>query len=143
MTTTQPTAVATTTRGRAATIALWTLQILFAAFFAFAAIPKLLGDPTAVESFETIGFGQWFRYLTGAVELAGAIGLLIPRLSGLAALGLAGVMVGATLTNLFLVPDMAVAAIATVALGAVFVLMAWARRAETRELIATLRGTAR
>lgn len=37
----------------------------------------------------------------GAVELAGAIGLLIPRLAGAAALGLIGVMVGAVITQLF------------------------------------------
>ena len=30
-------------------------------------------------TFNQIGAGQWFRYLVGALELAGAIGLLIPR----------------------------------------------------------------
>jgi uncharacterized membrane protein len=46
--------------------------------------------------FATIGIGQWFRYVVGALELAGAVGVLIPRLSGLAALGLIGLMAGAT-----------------------------------------------
>ena len=126
-------------RRRAVTVALWTGQILFAVFFVFAGLPKLLGDPATVAMFDTIGFGQWFRYLTGVCEVAGGIGLLIPRLAGLAAMGLAGVMVGATATNLFLVPDMASAAIVTVVLAAVFVLIASARRDETRALVASLR----
>ena len=47
------------------------------------------------------GAGQWFRYLVGILELAGAIGLLIPRLAAPAALGLLGVMIGAFFTQLF------------------------------------------
>jgi putative oxidoreductase len=128
----------TTQRAGARNIALWTAQILLAVFFAFAAAGKLFGDPTSVAMFNDIGFGQWFRYLTGACELAGAIGLLIPRLSGLAALGLAGVMVGATLTNLFLLPGVAPFAVLTVLLGVVFVLIARARWPQTRALLATL-----
>jgi putative oxidoreductase len=129
----------TVTRGRAVTVTLWTAQILLAVFFVVAAAPKLLGEATTVASFDAIGFGQWFRYLTGACELAGAVGLLIPRLSGLAALGLAGVMVGATVTNLFLLPGMAPVAVVTVLLGVVFVLIARARQPETTALVAALR----
>jgi uncharacterized membrane protein YphA (DoxX/SURF4 family) len=132
----------TMTRGRARTTILWTAQIVLAVFFVVAAAPKLFGEPTTVASFESIGFGQWFRYLTGTCELAGAIGLLIPRLSGVAALGLVGVMVGATATNLFLLPGMAPAAVVTVLLGVVFVLIARARKAETTVLVRTLRRRA-
>jgi putative oxidoreductase len=139
MTATGYTTDGTTKRVNVRNAALWTVQIVLAAFFAFAATPKLLGDPTTVAMFQQIGFGDWFRYLTGACELAGAIGLLIPRLSGLAALGLVGVMVGATLTNLFLVPGMAPAAIVTVALGVVFALIAYARRDNTKALVALVR----
>jgi uncharacterized membrane protein YphA (DoxX/SURF4 family) len=126
-------------RGHATNIALWIAQALLAALFAFVAAPKLLGDPTAVASFNSIGFGQWFRYLTGACELAGAIGLLIPRLSGLAALGLVGLMVGATLTNLFLLPGMAPVAIVTVLLGVVFGLIARGRWPQTKALTSALK----
>jgi putative oxidoreductase len=125
-------------RGRAINITLWVLQVLLAAFFVFAAAPKLLGEPTAVAAFQAIGFGEWFRYLTGACELGGAIGLLIPRLSGVAALGLVGVMVGATLTNLFLLPGAAPLAIVTVLLGAVFGWIAWGRWPRTAALLAAV-----
>ena len=80
---------------------LWVVQIAVAAYFVYSGW-MLFGDGL-VGKFEEIGFGQWLRYLTGVLEIAGAIGLLIPRLCGLAALGLAGVMAGAVITELFLV----------------------------------------
>lgn len=140
MTATGITATAKPARRRAVNVTLWVAQIALAAAFVFVSMPKLLGDPTAVAMFHVIGFGQWFRYLTGACELAGAIGLLIPRLSGLAATGLVGLMIGATLTNLFLVPGMQAAAGVTVLLGAVFAVIAWLRRDRTVALAATLKS---
>lgn len=81
-------------------VALRALQLLLAAYFAYSGY-QLFGDDFAVK-FDEIGVGHWLRYLTGVLEIAGAVGLLIPRLSGLAALGLAGVMLGAVGTELFL-----------------------------------------
>jgi len=49
--------------------------------------------------FAQIGLGQWFRYFTGALEVAGAILLLIPRTSRIAAVALACTMAGAILTH--------------------------------------------
>jgi putative oxidoreductase len=124
----------TASPGRVLNIVLWSLQILLAAFFIFAGTPKVLGDPTATEMFRMIGFGDWFQYFTGAVEIAGGIGLLIPRLSGLAAGGLAITMIGATVTNIFLI-DMPSSAPMTVLLAAVLGFMAWGRRGKTSALI--------
>jgi putative oxidoreductase len=112
---------------RAVHVALWGLQALLAAFFAFAAVPKLLGDPMAVQMFGVIGLGEWFRYLVGGLELLGAIGLLVPRLAGLAALGLAGVMIGATITQLFVFDSPAMAPMPFV-LCLVLLALAWGRR---------------
>ena len=137
MTATGITATARPNRRRVANVVLWVAQIGLAAFFVFASTPKLLGDPTAVAMFHTIGFGQWLRYLTGTCELAGAIGLLVPRLSGVAATGLVGVMIGASLTNLFLLPGMQSSAVMTALLGVVFAVIAWARRDRTVALAAT------
>ncbi|SFS95873.1 DoxX family protein [Saccharopolyspora flava] len=124
---------AATSPRRAVGIGLWVLQVLLAAFFVFASVPKLLGDPVAIQMFDLIGFGQWFRYFTGAVELLGAIGLLIPRLCGLAAIGLALVMVGAVLAQIFPLGAPEVA-LAPLVLCLVFVLIAWARRDTVRAL---------
>ncbi|PRY35144.1 DoxX family protein [Umezawaea tangerina] len=90
-----------TTARNVGNIVLWVVQILLAAYFVYSGY-LLFGDGT-VRKFDEIGLGQWLRYLTGVLEVAGAIGLLVPRLCGLAALGLAGVMVGAVGTELFLV----------------------------------------
>lgn len=116
-----------TERGRAANVTLWVLQVPLAAFFVFAAAPKLAGEATAVQMFGEIGAGQWFRYLVGALEVTGAIGLLIPRRAALAALGLAGVMVGATLTQLFIFGSV-VMALTPAVLVVVFAAIAWCRR---------------
>jgi uncharacterized membrane protein YphA (DoxX/SURF4 family) len=99
----------TTTNGaqaaRTTNLALWVLQAALAFQFAAGGLAKLAGTPDLVELFADIGAGQWLRYLVGALEVAGAAGLLVPRLSGLAALGLAGLMVGATATNLFVIGE--------------------------------------
>src|SRR5919202_1150466 len=93
------------TRRRARTIALSVLQVLVAFQFAGGGWLKLSGDPAMVDLFAAIGVGQWFRVVVGALELAGAIGLVIPRLAGLAALGLSSLLVGATATKLFILDD--------------------------------------
>ncbi|MFC8917400.1 DoxX family protein [Streptomyces sp. NPDC057116] len=78
---TAPAAPATTTPvlSRRADIGVWVLQIVLALFFAIpSAAPKLVGHSSAAEAFDTIGFGDWFMYLVGALELAGAIALVVP-----------------------------------------------------------------
>ena len=86
-------------RGRGRTIGLWVLRALLAAQFASAGILKLVGAESMVTMFDDIGAGSWLRFLVGILEIAGAIGLLVPRLVGLAALGLVGLMAGAAVTR--------------------------------------------
>src|SRR5215213_2491140 len=86
-------------RARATTGAVWTLQILCAAMFAFAGFHKLTGGADMVQAFATIGLGQWFRYLTGAIEIVSAVLLLIPALAVVGAAALAVTMVGAVITH--------------------------------------------
>src|SRR6185503_9360206 len=83
-----------------ATIGLWVLQILTAAAFLLAGGAKLIGLPMMVETFETVGVGQWFRYVTGAIEVASAFLLVIPRLSPIGAALLVCTMIGAVLAHL-------------------------------------------
>jgi uncharacterized membrane protein YphA (DoxX/SURF4 family) len=78
----------------------WLLRIALAAIFLGAGLGKLGGQAPMVEMFDIIGVGQWLRYAVGLCEVAGAVGLLVPRLWPLAALGLALLMIGATVTNL-------------------------------------------
>ncbi len=86
-------------------IALWILQILTAAVFLMAGFTKLSGDPLMVEAFANIGLGQWFRYLTGTIEIVSALMLLVPRLVPVGALLLICTMLGATATHLFVIGD--------------------------------------
>jgi uncharacterized membrane protein YphA (DoxX/SURF4 family) len=121
---------------------LWSAQILLAAFFLFVAVPgKLIGDHGAVQEFAAIGAGQWFRVLVGIVELAGAIGLLVPGLAGLAAAWLAADMVGATITNVTVLLHTTYAdnAIMTAILFAMFVLLAYGRRQQIKPLATAVR----
>ncbi|WP_238157996.1 DoxX family protein [Kribbella voronezhensis] len=122
----------TSRRIRPGIVTLWVAQVALAFFFVMAALPKLTADPAMVEQFGSIGAGQWFRYLVGSLELAGAIGLLIPRLCGLAASGLVGLMVGATITNVFVLGISPAIPLAFLVFAAA---IAWFRRASVRELV--------
>src|SRR5438034_7278250 len=84
-------------------VVLWVLQIAAAGMFLNVGFLKLSGNAQLVGLFEAIGVGQWFRYLTGTLEVAGAILLLLPRTSGLGSLMLVGVMAGAVMTHVFIV----------------------------------------
>jgi uncharacterized membrane protein len=84
---------------RSVAVALWAAQAVLALQLASGGVLKLIGNAAMVDLFTDIGAGQWFRYAIGLVELAGAVGLLIPRLCGLAALGVTALLVGATVTN--------------------------------------------
>jgi uncharacterized membrane protein YphA (DoxX/SURF4 family) len=94
------TSAAPVARPRSLTVLRWAGRILLALVFLGAGTSKLTGNPVMVTMFDLIGAGQWLRYVVGSLEVAGAIGVLVPRLSTLAATGLALLMVGATVTNL-------------------------------------------
>lgn len=56
---------------------------------------KRAGIPKTHESFAMTGLPAWFGYFIGIAELAGGIGVLIPRLAALPAAGLIPIMMGA------------------------------------------------
>ena len=100
-------------------------------------MPKLAGAHSAVAMFTRVGAGEWLRYLVEIAELAGAVGLLIPGLAGLAAAGLAADMAGAPIINITVLHSPA--AILTIPLCAAPSLLAWNRREQTHHLVAALR----
>jgi putative oxidoreductase len=113
-------------------VVLWVLQIGAAGMFLMVGFLKLSGDPQLVGLFGAIGLGQWFRYLTGTLEVAGAILLLIPRTSGLGALMLAVVMVGAIVTHVLIVGGSPLMAIILLVVTSI---VAWGRRQRTMNLL--------
>ena len=117
-------------------VGLWILQIGAAGMFLMVGFFKLSGDPRMVGLFDAIGLGQWFRYVTGSLEVLGAVLLLVPRLSGLGALLLVGVMLGAVPTHLFVVGGSPLPAIILLIVTGV---TAWGRRQRTINVLAGLR----
>jgi len=82
------------------TIIAWVMAVLITGFFIMAGISKVTLDPATVSNFKRWGHGENFTKLIGGLEILGAIGLLIPRIWYLAALGLIGLMGGAAYTHL-------------------------------------------
>ena len=135
-----PATTDTASPARVGTIALWALRIALAILFVVNFGPgKVMGSEQAVQTFADIGVGQWLRYLTGALEIVFGLGLLIPRLGGLAALGLVGVLAGAVLAEIVLLDaDVLVPLTLLICVAAI----AWFRRHDTRAVVGRLRATA-
>ncbi|MGW0612088.1 DoxX family protein [Streptomyces sp. NPDC002788] len=130
-----------TAPGRRARVALRGLQVLLALFYAIAsALPKLIGHGSAAEPFDELGWGSAGMYTIGALELAGAVALLLPVLQSVAAMALSALMVGA-----FVVQTAVFAgeyAATPLILIAPLALIAWARRGHNADLMRLLRRRA-
>jgi len=116
-------------RSRASLVALWLTQVALALMFLMAGGSKLAGVPAMVGLFDAIGLGQWFRYVTGIIEVVSGIALLIPSAAIFGAMLLIPTMLGAIVTNVFVVPASPVAPLLLL-LGAAAV--AWTRRHQLR-----------
>jgi hypothetical protein len=120
---------------RAKNVALWALQILTAAAFLMAGFAKLSGQPMMVETFDKVGIGQWFRYVTGGVEVASAVLLLIPSLTPVGAALLVCTMGGAVLSHLVLIGGSPVAALVLLCFVAIIL---WGRFQALKALLGKL-----
>jgi uncharacterized membrane protein YphA (DoxX/SURF4 family) len=120
---------------RAKTVASWVLQIVLAAAFLVAGAAKLAGVPMMVQVFDQLGVGQWFRIVTGLVEVAGGVALLVPGFAALGAAVLGTTMIGAVFAHIFILPEPMVPALVLLVLAAVVV---WLRRDQFTALIEAL-----
>ncbi|MFG2646326.1 DoxX family protein [Streptomyces sp. NPDC048436] len=136
--TTTATPAVTSTRPRAARIALRSLEVLLGLFFGVASgLPKLFAHPTAVEAFERLGWGDAGMYTIGALELLGGIALLIPVLSSVAATAFIGLMIGASIVTVTALGGENAATPLILILPLAWI--AWARRGQTAELVRLVR----
>jgi uncharacterized membrane protein YphA (DoxX/SURF4 family) len=78
-----------------------------------------------VQEFDIIGLGQWFRYLTGTIEVVSAVLLLIPSVATYGAAALAVTMLGAIAAHLFIIGGSPAIPIVLLAWT---LTIAWARR---------------
>jgi len=101
----------------------WVLQGIVATAFFAAGAAKLAGADYMVELFNEIGVGQWFRYATGFVEVAGAVALLAPGLIALGGTLLGTAMLFATLTHVFVLHTSPVPAIMLGLLNALIIFL--------------------
>ena len=82
-------------------------RVGLAVFFMLVGYSKFNNDPGSewVEIFERIGVGQWLRYVTGVMQVGGAILVLPRRTLTVGAAMLACTMAGAAMVDLFIVPS--------------------------------------
>ena len=122
-----------TTRPRAARIALVTLQVLLAAIYVFSGLGKVTLEATTVAGFAAMGIGPAGAATIGVLELLGAAGLLIPRIAGLAATALTALMIGAVVITAVTIGGAMILVPAVVLV--LDVTVAWVRRHETAALV--------
>jgi putative oxidoreductase len=120
---------------RSRRLGVWTLQIVVALAFVAAGAAKLAGAPFMVQLFDQIGLGQWFRVVTGVVEIFGAATLLYPRSASFGGLWLGITMFFAVLTHLFVLHTNPAPAIV---LGSLNLLIAYLRRDDLASLVRTI-----
>ncbi|MEL7281357.1 MAG: DoxX family protein [Pseudomonadota bacterium] len=94
---------------------------------------KLIGATMMVETFEAIGWGQWFRYVTAIVELGAAALLWVPAFRVVGAILLFVTMICGALFHVFVIGPSAVPALVLAALCAVLI---WLDRMRIRATLA-------
>jgi uncharacterized membrane protein YphA (DoxX/SURF4 family) len=111
------------------TTPIWILRVLLALAFGAAGLLKLAGTARMVDEFQKIGFGDWFLYLTGALEIFGVVLVLIPSMTFWGALILCGICAGAFAAQ---IGPLHGDVIHVFFLGALVVLTAWLTRPRYR-----------
>jgi putative oxidoreductase len=110
----------------------WVVSGLLTAAFLMAGSMKLLGSEEIVQNFQKWGYPLFFLYVVGLSEVSFTIGLWIPKLLGLAALGLVGLMIGAVGTHIMAAEFNMLAP--SLVLGFQSALVFWIRYPQTRQL---------
>lgn len=109
----------------------WVLRVCVAVLFGSVGYEKLVPWPGSywVTLFAQIGFGEWFMYFTGAIQVAGAVLVLVPRtwpaLLGAALVG--STMVGAIVCHLALLDTGVGGAVFPAAFLGLVIAAAWRR----------------
>ncbi len=116
------TQVAKSTNGR---VVLWVAQLAVGATFLMAGGATLAGAPAMVAVFHAIAIGQWFRYVTGLLEVSAGLSLFVPPLAPHGAIVLTAIMLCAVATHVFVVGGSLLPALVLLLASAA---IAWGRR---------------
>lgn len=77
------------------------LPIPFGLLFVYIGWTKFDPHSTWVQIFARLGLGQWFRYFTGAMQIAGGLLLVVPPARIIGGAMIASTMLGAAVADLF------------------------------------------
>jgi putative oxidoreductase len=75
----------------------WLPRLGMAIAFLMIGASKFESQSTWIRTFNEIGWGSWFRYFTGALQILGAVLVLIPRTCVIGIGMLSSTMIGAVL----------------------------------------------
>lgn len=103
------------------------IRVLLTSALLTAGIAEYIGAETMVASFEAVGVDQWFRHVTGLIEVGGALLLWLTGLQALTAAALPGTMIGASIAYLSVLDTPIVPALVPGLLSAVLL---WQSRAQ-------------
>ena len=131
------------------TIAIWALRVVLGLVFLYVGTTKVTGTGNTVEYFAAIGWGQWFRYLTGVLDIAGVALLFVPKWTCFGAILLACSVGTGTLISVTVLrgdptwgsgsPEMMVVLPLVPTIPAAF--LAWQTRPPRGNFVETARGT--
>ncbi|WP_416679152.1 DoxX family protein [Candidatus Pseudothioglobus sp. Uisw_016] len=78
------------------------VKILLSLAFLSAGAFKIMGDAQMVGMYEMIGWGQWFRYVTGLIEVTAVVLIWLPNKQVFGAALLVCTMIGGFITHIAL-----------------------------------------
>jgi uncharacterized membrane protein YphA (DoxX/SURF4 family) len=108
-------------------LALLAIRGLLTAAFLAAGFAKLAGAEMMVATFDAVGLGQWFRHVTGLIQIGAAILLWVPGMQAMAAVTLLCTMIGAVIAHLTVLGPSAIPA---TVLGVLAAVTLWANRGQ-------------
>lgn len=106
----------------------WVLQVLLGLAFIASGFNKFSHLPATVNMFSSMGLPGALAYVVGGAELLGGIGLLVPRLTRLAAMGLIIIMIGAVVMHATKIPGGLAGGVPALALLVLLAGVLWLRR---------------
>ena len=106
------------------------LPIPFGLLFVYIGWTKFESHSMWVQVFDRIGLGQWFRYFTGAVQIAGGLLLIPPRTRIGGGAMIACTMLGAAVVDVFVINagPLAIVPLVLCGIAATFAGQAWIGR---------------
>ena len=106
----------------------WVLQGLLALAFVASGIRKFLDINGTVGMFGQLGLPEAMAYVVAGAEVLGGVGLLIPRFTRLAALGLIIIMIGAVVMHVTKIPGGLAGGVPALVLLGLLLVVLWLRQ---------------